>query len=373
MAAKNKVKRVRLPRLSTRQVDWRNLLASRDHAVPFTRGEDGMRLVLAVADDAPPTGTLVQCLAGDAPFALAVDETRLNEFYPDGVADVAISTLPQPLAHALAAVAFHPLMEGLETCLGGPVTFQGLTGEVPADWHPVALAATANGSAAPAVVMHLSADAEAGLAAFLRTRPSRATWPAAPAARVVITICLRGYELTAGERAALKPGGAILLPTDTDATRPMVLLGRPARPVGIGRIESDRVIVEKLMDEAMSEDIQEIEETYELVDEKPPHETGDETGADSGEETVEAAGPAEVSLQDVAVGVDFMLARTSMTFADLQAFTPGFAIKLDRPVSSAVTIVVSGRAVGEGELVQIDDRLGVRITRLVERNDDQPA
>ena len=365
MAAKNKVKRVRLPRLSTRQVDWRNLLASRDHAVPFARGEDEMRLVLAAADDAPPTGTLVQCLAGDAPFALAVDETRLNEFYPAGVADVAISSLPQPLAHALAAVAFHPLMEELETCLGRPVIFQGLTGEVPADWHPVALTATANGSAPPAVVMHLSADAEAGLAAFLRARPSRATWRAAPAARVPVSICLRGFELTAGERAALKPGGAILLPTDTDATRPMVLLGRPARPVGIGRIESDRVIVEKLMDEAMSEDIQEIEETYEIVDEKTPPETGDETG--------EVAGPAEVSLQDVAVGVDFMLARTSMTFADLQAFTPGFAIKLDRPVSSAVTIVVSGRAVGEGELVQIDDRLGVRITRLVERNDDQPA
>ncbi len=336
---------VDLPKLSAGQVECDNLLATRGGNGSAILGERDLRLAPAPADRVPDPCVRYACVAGEAAFVLSVAERRLPALYPEGVADVPLSGLPAPLAKALATVAFRPLMDGIDDCLGGRIVLEGTRHDVPPDWRLLGLYAGGDDSLQPLAIMHLSPEADGRLTEKLRVLPIGAAWPEASTIPATVSFCLRGFVLSRSECARLRSGGAILLPRETDPNRLSILLGARSQLVGFGRPENDKVIVEDLTVGAMNDE-----------------------NEDRSDDTEEGA-PAGATLDDVGVRIDFMVGQTVMTFAELQALTPGFAIKLDTPVSQSVKIMASGRVIGEGELVQIDDRLGVRVVRLAEKKD----
>ena len=56
------------------------------------------------------------------------------------------------------------------------------------------------------------------------------------------------------------------------------------------------------------------------------------------------------------------LGRASLPLAQLARLQAGELIELDRDPREPVELTCNGRLVARGELVQIDDRLGVRLT-----------
>jgi type III secretion protein Q len=70
------------------------------------------------------------------------------------------------------------------------------------------------------------------------------------------------------------------------------------------------------------------------------------------------------SLDQLPVRLSFDLGEKILTLAELQALDAGSAINLDRPLQDFVTIRINGLAVGEGQLVDMDGRLGVMVSRL---------
>jgi len=84
----------------------------------------------------------------------------------------------------------------------------------------------------------------------------------------------------------------------------------------------------------------------------------------------DAAGEAEgppLRIDDLTLGVDFDLGRVSVPYSTLSTWTRGTVVPLSPPSTEpgvAVTIRINGDVVGTGDIVRIDDRLGVRITRL---------
>jgi flagellar motor switch protein FliN/FliY len=76
-------------------------------------------------------------------------------------------------------------------------------------------------------------------------------------------------------------------------------------------------------------------------------------------------------LHNVEMVVTIELGRTRMMLRDLLALHPGSVIELDRTTSSPVDILVNGTLLARGEVVVIDEDLGVRITEVVGRADDQ--
>ena len=68
----------------------------------------------------------------------------------------------------------------------------------------------------------------------------------------------------------------------------------------------------------------------------------------------------------------FDLGDIELTLAELKALVPGQVIDLAREPGSAVRVTVNGRRIGAGEIVEIEGRLGVRITELTGRN-ERPA
>lgn len=67
---------------------------------------------------------------------------------------------------------------------------------------------------------------------------------------------------------------------------------------------------------------------------------------------------------DVPVDLVFELLRLRMPLKQLQSLEAGYVLELDRPLSEAVDIRVHGKRIGRGELVVVQDRLGVRIVTL---------
>jgi flagellar motor switch/type III secretory pathway protein FliN len=71
------------------------------------------------------------------------------------------------------------------------------------------------------------------------------------------------------------------------------------------------------------------------------------------------------------VVIDFDLGRMSIPLAQVQTWQPGTVVSLEPPALDAgveVTIRANGQVIGIGDLVRIDDRIGVRITRLMARS-----
>lgn len=71
-------------------------------------------------------------------------------------------------------------------------------------------------------------------------------------------------------------------------------------------------------------------------------------------------------LSDVSLEVTVELGRTSMRLKDVLELAEGSVVELDRQVGAHVDVLVNGSLVAAGEVVVIDDVLGVRITSVHE-------
>ena len=72
-------------------------------------------------------------------------------------------------------------------------------------------------------------------------------------------------------------------------------------------------------------------------------------------------------LSDVAMNVTVELGRARLKVRELLGLSEGSVIELDRAAGAAVDVLVNGTVVARGDVVVIDDDLGVRITEVVER------
>lgn len=71
---------------------------------------------------------------------------------------------------------------------------------------------------------------------------------------------------------------------------------------------------------------------------------------------------------DVPVRVSAILGRSGMQVSELLKLGPGTVIELDRRVGEAIDIFVNDRLVARGEVVLVEDKLGVTMTEII-KND----
>jgi flagellar motor switch protein FliN len=73
---------------------------------------------------------------------------------------------------------------------------------------------------------------------------------------------------------------------------------------------------------------------------------------------------------DVPVKVSAVLGRARMEVGELLKLGPGAVLELDRKVGEAIDIYVNDRLVARGEVVLVEEKLGVTMTEIIkaERN-----
>lgn len=68
---------------------------------------------------------------------------------------------------------------------------------------------------------------------------------------------------------------------------------------------------------------------------------------------------------DVPVNVSAVLGKTHIEVSNLLKLGRGTIVELDRKVGEAIDIYVNDRLVARGEVVVVDDRLGVTMTEII--------
>ena len=91
--------------------------------------------------------------------------------------------------------------------------------------------------------------------------------------------------------------------------------------------------------------------------------------AGAGADNLERSAADLAPVYDVPVHIQAVLGRASMEVASLLRLNRGSVIELDRKVGEAIDIYVNNRLVARGEVVVVDERLGVTMTEIIKDGD----
>ena len=72
---------------------------------------------------------------------------------------------------------------------------------------------------------------------------------------------------------------------------------------------------------------------------------------------------------DVPVNISAVLGKSHMSVAQLLKLNKGSVLELDRKVGEAIDIFVNNRLIARGEVVVVEDRLGVTMTEIIKGED----
>lgn len=88
---------------------------------------------------------------------------------------------------------------------------------------------------------------------------------------------------------------------------------------------------------------------------------------DEGEKTATDLAP----IFDVPVSISAVLGRATLSVSQLLQLNSGSVLELDRRVGEAIDIYVNNRLVARGEVVIVEERLGVTMTEIIKDGDTQ--
>ncbi len=100
------------------------------------------------------------------------------------------------------------------------------------------------------------------------------------------------------------------------------------------------------------------EDAPEEAPSEPPKNAADPTKAPVNTKELEA-------VYDIPVQVSAVLGKASMQVSQLLKLGRGAVVELDRKVGEAIDIYVNNRLVARGEVVVVEDRLGVTMTEII--------
>lgn len=88
----------------------------------------------------------------------------------------------------------------------------------------------------------------------------------------------------------------------------------------------------------------------------------DETPAARSDEQTGDAPVSDDALLDVELQLRFEVGTAKATVREITSLQPGYVFTTETAITSPVTIAIDGVTLGRGELLQIGDRIGIRVT-----------
>lgn len=72
---------------------------------------------------------------------------------------------------------------------------------------------------------------------------------------------------------------------------------------------------------------------------------------------------------DLPLLIEVVVGSTTLTLGEILNLSPGSVVELDNLVEEPVDIKVNGKLVAKGEIVVVEEKFGVKITDIVEREE----
>lgn len=174
-------------------------------------------------------------------------------------------------------------------------------------------------------------------------RPPSAAVAAAP---IPVEFILDEFYLAQNAVTALQPGDVIV----TDAEQNQVLVRAGQRLQQKGRLMDNTITLDGYLDEF----VQEVNHDGAFKESQPAQQ---DKAAELNYQQ------AHDLFQDIPMQMTFHLHQQTMTLAELRALNDGQCVPLPLQQPTHIKISVNGKAFAQGELIQIDDQLGVRIVQ----------
>lgn len=71
-----------------------------------------------------------------------------------------------------------------------------------------------------------------------------------------------------------------------------------------------------------------------------------------------------ININEMPIRLSFDLGQESLTFKEITSLQPGYILNLKKPFTNVIQIRSQNQLIGKGEIVDIEGRVGVRITQL---------
>lgn len=348
MTERTPIRPLALERLTRAQVRLTQCLAQWTPRLTPDLPEGPLALTLALThgslSDAPERPILLHGEAGTLWLDLAPDLRR--QWLRHWIGELELDQLPPALGAAARQAALAPLLDALESLLSTRLEAAespAVAATSPEPDSVLALWRSDVESATPIARLGLDAAASLRLAARLEQEPQVTAdsapiaerWPDLP---IALTPWLGATRLRTHEWSALETGDLLLLPRRVAPDAILLLLRQGRRALARARLDGQRLIIDTPVAPAMTE---------------PPI-------PDSADATV----PAVIDPDDLEITVDFELSRLHLPLRELRALQPGYCFELTELDRPSIRLVVGGRLIGHGELVMIEDHLGVRVIEL---------
>jgi type III secretion protein Q len=271
--------------------------------------------------------------------------------------------VPESLVGAALEATLAPLITRLEKAAGVEIVVRGMS-----------VASRGTAAAAP-LAFGLPALADGGVIAV--RPPAELTLPKLPAVawttgdglRVRAPVVVAEVGVSVAELEQLATGDVIVLPGMTAANAAHVQLAFSAHTAIIADIDGRKLTVARAGKSMSTPDA--------ATGAKPATAASAAAPAAKPAAAAPAAAPPTpvmpaAAVDELPLRVVFDLGDIELSLAELKALVPGQVIDLAREPGNAVRVSVNGRRIGAGEIVEIEGRLGVRITELAVRN-ERPA
>jgi type III secretion protein Q len=325
------------PHLTIEQADDANAVARRCVPVPVRIGGLEIEAPLAIIPTlAPPDadGATITLRLGPGRLALLVPPLLVEQALAEA-AGLPVAELEPELAALLLEAVLSELLPVLEAAAGVSIAIESI-GPAPA-FAPAFRCAVTIRHAFTETALHLAADAAAGPA--LRRLIGAAPALPAPCAGLPVPLAVRigAVRLSLAELKGIEPGDVVFPDVACRAGEALVVYG-----------------------DGWSHAAKYDRGTVTVAGPRRPLALQDGGGwmADS-----DAAAPAD-RLDQLSVTLVFELGRSELPLAAVQGLAPGAVIPLGRDPGEAVDIVANGRRIGRGEIVRIENELGIRVVRL---------
>lgn len=180
-------------------------------------------------------------------------------------------------------------------------------------------------------------------------------WQALP---VPLRFVIGWTDLRVADLKALGRRDVVVLDEATLVAEDRLILHAPGLPCLVARLEGTTLSIEKTSRTIMNEPTDSAPAATEAATAEGPEDTGAQP---DGAETPE---PLLDSLDDVIVRLTFDIGERELTLGELRALAPGASFDLGSAPRQAVNLRANGKLIGTGELVRIDEHIGVRIGTL---------
>ncbi|WP_342234458.1 type III secretion system cytoplasmic ring protein SctQ [Inquilinus sp. OTU3971] len=328
------------PRLTREQVGDASAVARLCAPVPMRIGGLEIEAPLAVTPTlAPPEadGTAITLRLGPGRLVLLVPPLLVEQALAEA-AGLPAAELEPELAALLLEAALSDLLPALEAAAGVPIAIESVGPALA--FTPAFRCTVAIRHAFAETALHLAAD-DAARPALRRLIGAAPALPA-PCAGLPVPLAVRigAVRLALAELRGIEPGDVVFPDVACRAGEALVVYG-----------------------EGWSHTAKHDRGAVTVTGPRRPVALQDGGWWMADPDSDAAAPPAE-RLGELPVTLVFELGRSELPLAAVQGLAPGAVIPLGRDPGEAVDIVANGRRIGRGEIVRIEDELGIRVVRL---------